>query len=188
MSAMNICSYYQLFPMMLLAPSVHTYGLLIPHPDISDTQLLRRNGDFGYWDAHDTKHVRHILRTKNRGVNARTPATRFPPAALKGKSPGKPPRSHPSALQVCGTTSPRPAGFRRRLSLQENHHTWFFRAWAMTSAPETCSSLLSLRSAKVSSHIFHLKVRGTLAVKLTRSNPAKQSQEATSRQLWDPVL
>lgn len=49
------------------ARSVHTYGLLIPHPHVFDAQLLGGNSDFGHWDAYDAKHVLHILGARTGG-------------------------------------------------------------------------------------------------------------------------
>ena len=73
---------------------VHTYRLLVPHPDVSDAHLLGSKGDFGHRDAYDAKHVIHILGAKNRGMRP-----------LKGKPPAKLPPARPRRFPVSKTTS-----------------------------------------------------------------------------------
>lgn len=76
---------------MHAAPSVHTHRLLIPHPDVSDAQLLGGKGDFGHRDAHDAKHVLHPLGTKNCVRNVRHS---LPSRGAEWNTSCKPP-SHP---------------------------------------------------------------------------------------------
>lgn len=85
---------------MHATPSVHAYRLLIPHPDVSDAQLLGGNSDFGHGDADDAKHVLHILGAKNREINARAPATSD--RRLSGEPPSLPlpPRSSSPRQQL----------------------------------------------------------------------------------------
>lgn len=159
------------------APGVHTYRLLIPHPHVSDAQLLGGNGDFGHWDAYDAKHVLHILGGREQGDKCTGPRHTVPSGALKGKlhatsllsnytplppGPGNTGFQHGWAL----------AGSRRSLSPQASvPRTCAFRARARTAAPDTCSSL---PSPKLLSDIFHLKVQHSPpdGSKLTRSRPA----------------
>lgn len=91
-------------------PSVHAYRLLIPHPDVSDAQLLGGNSDFGHGDADDAKHVLHILGAKNREINARAPPH------LTGDTQANLLPSHSHRSPRLQDNSLAPEGFRRSLT------------------------------------------------------------------------
>lgn len=171
---------------MRSAPRVHAYCLLIPHPDVSDAPSLGLQGDFNHWDAYDAKHELHILGTKNRGINARVSGHAFPSQKLKGKSHVHLRLSHcqRSPRLPDGTWAPQDSV--GAFYCREVIRTWVFRACAITVAPDTCSSLLSLRFAKLLSDISHRKVQYTPAVgsKLTRSCLPKGTQKKPKYQLW----
>ncbi|KAL0593195.1 E3 ubiquitin-protein ligase Itchy-like protein [Plecturocebus cupreus] len=82
----------------------------------------------------------------------------------------KTPDSYRPVLLVSKTTLRSPPASVKAIHSRTGHRTCVFRAWAMTLAPDICSSL---RSAKLLSGIFHRKAQGTLLTN-KRSHPAKQ--------------